>query len=373
MISSPGVGGREIDVPVLARKLIAQGHPTWVMCRPGTLVEQLSQAWNLPVVATGMRGYFDPLDIWSLARFLKREKIQIIHAHWSRDLANLILASRLAGRIPVVLTKHVYSTEKKLDLFHAWVYRNTDHVIAISHLVEKNLLKTVPLPGEKVTTIYNGIELQTYWNPELTRNCDLRGDYGVPPGKPILGYVGRLNQGKRPHLVVEAFVRLAPAFPEWHLVMVGKPVGPTETAYAEKLKATVRAAGFEDRVHWVGFRKDMPAVMQSFAVLACASAFESLGMVAVEAMAMERPVVGPAAGGIPEIIADGRSGYLFQPGDAADLERKLRNLLTAPERRQDMGRVGREIVFERFNLDKMAEQVASIFHEVLRAGRPSRT
>ncbi|MCK5219032.1 glycosyltransferase family 4 protein [bacterium] len=365
VISSPGVGGREIDVPVLARKLISQGHPTWVMCRPNTLVTQLAQDWNLPHEPTHMRGYLDPINIVALASWLRQKKIEIIHAHWSRDLSNLILASGLAGNIPVVLTKHVYATENKHDLFHAWVYRHTDIVIAISHLVAENVHQTVRVPWHKIITIYNGLELNHQWNPEITGDFDRRTNLEVPAGSPVLGYVGRLNRGKRPGLVMEAFARLSGRFPDWHFVLAGKAVGRSEELYAEGLKQMARDLGLAARIHFVGYQKDMPAVMHSFNILACASEFESLGMVMIEAMAMQRPVVGPDSGGVPEIIEPGKNGEIFRSGDIDDLTEKLGGLMADPDRCKKMGSIGREIVKRKFNLDLMAEQVAGVFQKVL--------
>ncbi|MBN1596083.1 glycosyltransferase family 4 protein [candidate division FCPU426 bacterium] len=363
MISSPGVGGREIDVPVLARKLIALGHPTWVMCRLHTLVEKLSRAWNIPVEPTRMNWYFNPASILAVARFLKKNRIQVIHAHWSRDLSNLIIAARLAGGVPIVLTKHVYATEKKHDFFHDWVYGQVDRVIAISQVVADNVVKTVRLPGAKVVTIYNGIELNRQWNPDLTRHADLRSEFGVPAGKPVVGYVGRLNQGKGPHFIIEAFTHLAARFPDWHLVLVGKAVGENEEAYVEKIKAGITASGLGQRIHLAGYRTDMPAVMHTFDLLVNASAFESLGMVLVEAMAMERPVIGPDTGGVPEIIEPGESGEVFTYGNSSDLAEKLGRLMTDAERRRLMGKRGREIALRKFNLDVMARKVLEVFRE----------
>ncbi|MCD4812206.1 glycosyltransferase family 4 protein [bacterium] len=368
MISSPGVGGREIDVPVLARKLIAQGHPTWVMCRPGTLVERLSLTWQLPVILTNMKWYFDPADIISLVRFLKKERIQIIHAHWSKDLSNLILASKLAGNIPVILTKHVYATEDKHDVFHRWVYRNTPFVIAISDLVAKNIEKTVRVPARRIETIYNGIELEKQWNPEQVHQEDLRSTFGVPAGKPILGYVGRLNRGKGPHHILEAFSKIAFRHPDWHFVLVGKAVGENEEKYAAELKSKLEHLGLAARVHFTGYRTDMPAVMHTFDILANASEFESLGMVVVEAMAMERPVIGPDTGGVPEIIESGKCGYLYPYNNNTVMAEKLEKLMTTDSERLAMGKAGREIVLEKFNLDLMAKSVADVFRRVLSAG-----
>jgi glycosyltransferase involved in cell wall biosynthesis len=296
---------------------------------------------------------------------LKRNKIEIIHAHWSRDLSNLILASGLAGNIPIVLTKHVYATENKHDLFHAWVYRHTNLVIAISDLVAENVHQTLRLPREKILTIYNGIELNQQWNPGLTGDSDLRAKFKVPAGNPILGYVGRLNRGKRPDLIMEAFARLSGRFADWHFVLAGKAVGRSEEHYAEGLKQKIRDLGLTERVHFIGYQTDMPEVMHTFNILACASEFESLGMVMVEAMAMQRPVVGPDSGGVPEIIEPGKNGEIFRSGDIADLTEKLAGLMADPDRCGKMGGLGREIAKRKFNLDLMAEQVAGVFQKVL--------
>jgi len=364
-ISSPGVGGREIDVPVLTRQLVRLGYPTWMLCRPGTLVEKLGRDWQLQVVPTRMKGYCDPGPVWELARFLRRERIQMIHAHWSRDLANLIAAAGLAGGIPIVLTKHVYATESKRDLFHDWVYRRVRAVIAISRLVEDNVARTTATPKAKIYTIYNGIDTKQEWDPDRMVGQDLRPDFGVPTGAPILGYAGRLNRGKSPHLLLEAFAGLAGRYPDWHLVLVGRAVGAQEEAYAAALRTSARERGLSDRVHFAGYRHDMPAVMRTFDVAVCPSEFESLGMVVVEAMAMERPVVGSNSGGIPEIIEAGVNGELFQPGDAGDLAAKLEPFLAEPELRARRGAAGRKRVLEQFSLEGMAESVVKLFETIL--------
>ncbi len=366
VISSPGVGGREIYAPVLARKLGAQGHPAWVLARPNSLVARLAGEWGLPVVTRAQQPYFDlPFILW-LVRFLRTNPIQVIHAHWSRDLSNLILAATWAGRrLPVVLTKHVYATEPKRDPFHAWVFQHTDRVLGVSRLVADNVIATVPIQPSKVATCYNGLDLDRVWNPDLVAGIDLRAEWGIPTNAPVLGYVGRLNAGKGVQLVLSAFDQVAGVFPDWHLALIGRAVGPAETAFAEHWQQWSSRQAWAERVHWLGFREDMPAVMQTINLLACASAFESLGMVVVEAMAMERPVVGPDTGGIPEIITPGRGGELFRYPDAGDLAAKLMPLMADPALRRRMGREGRQVARERFDLDRAARDTVALYRELL--------
>jgi glycosyltransferase involved in cell wall biosynthesis len=365
IISSPGVGGREIVPPLLAQELQRVGHPTWLAARPGSECARLGLEKGLRVWPTNLQGYADPLSVLALAGFLRREKIQIIHAHWSHDLSNLILASGLAGKIPIVLTKHVYATEPKRDFFHTWVYRHTDRVLAVSRVVAENVLQTVKIDPAKVLTVYNGLDLRESWNRDTPAKADLRPELGVPAGAPVLGYAGRLNAGKGPQLVLSAFIRLAKNYPDWHLVMVGKAVGEAEENFFKELQKTIMASGLANRIHLAGYRQDMPQVMRTFDVLVCASAFESFGMVVIEAMAMGCAVVGSASGGIPEIINPGINGELFTPGDSRALADRLQPLLAEPQLRKRLGQKGWETVREKFSLEHSAQQVAEVYQTLL--------
>jgi glycosyltransferase involved in cell wall biosynthesis len=365
IISSPGVGGRELIPPLLAHQLSALGHPTWLMARPGTLIERTGNDMGLNVLTTRMQGYFDPGPILALAAFLKREKIQVIHAHWSRDLSNCITASGLAGGIPVVLTKHVYATQPKLDPFHTWVYKHTNAVIAVSRVVEENIKQTVRIRPDKVVTIYNGLDLDHHWNFARVRNADLRTEFGIPQAARVLGFVGRMNSGKGPHLVMEAFSALSKQLPAWHLVLAGKAVGEQEEHYLAELKATVCRNQLESRVHFINYRSDMPEVMRTFDILACPSVFESFGMVVIEAMAMECAVVGSDSGGIPEIIEPGVNGELFRAGDASQLTERLGKLMRQTAYRKKLGITGRKTVSERFSLDYSARRVAGLYQTLV--------
>ncbi|NTV51862.1 MAG: glycosyltransferase family 4 protein [Candidatus Firestonebacteria bacterium] len=366
IISSPGVGGRELVPPLLARELQTAGHPTWLAARPGTLVERWGLDLGLRVWPTKLHGYADLRSVLALAAFLRQEKIQIIHAHWSRDLSNLILASGLSGRIPIVLTKHVYATEPKRDPFHTWVYRHTDRVLAVSQVVAENVRQTVRIETGKVLTVYNGLDLRERWNRSRVATADLRAQFGVPAGAPILGFAGRLNAGKGPHLVLEAFARLASKYPLWHLVLVGRAVGESEENYLAGLREIIQTRGLARRVHLVDYRTDMPEVMRTFDVLACPSVFESFGMVVIEAMAMGCAVVGSDSGGIPEIISSGVNGALFAAGDSHALAVSLEPLLAKPEIRQRLGEAGWKMVCDRFSLEHSARQVYEIYQTLLK-------
>ncbi len=365
IISSPGVGGRELIPPVLAQQLIRLGHPTWLMARPESVVESTGKMLDVPVLQTNMNGYFDPKAILALALFLRREKIQVIHAHWSKDLSNCIIASAMAGSIPLVLTKHVYSTQSKRDPFHTWVYKHTDKVVAVSKLVETNLMKTVNIKAEKIVTIYNGIDLDERWNSRRVKPGVLKTELKLPRTAKIVGFAGRMNEGKGPHLIIEAFLKIAKNNPTWHLLLVGKAVGEQEQVYLSRIREQVSMAKLCKRVHFISYRTDMPEVMRSFDIFVCASTFESFGMVVIEAMSMGCPVIGSASGGVPEIINAGKNGDLFEPGNSEQLAQVLNRYMQSDFLRKRVGRAGWLDVHKRFGLLQSAEAVADLYGKII--------
>lgn len=318
-------------------------------------------------------GYLNPLGILALARFFRKHRIQIIHAHWSRDLSNLIPASALSGRPPIVLHKHVAATEPKRDIFHDWIYRHTDRIIAISELVRKNLLSTVRTSPGKVTLIYNGLDLNGEWSLERVRQQEINPALGLGAQDRILGFVGRLNPGKGVAGVITAFLKLAPDFPDWRLVLVGRAVGSEEERFVQEWREILDARGLATRVHWLGYREDVPALMRAFSILVCASKNESFGLVAAEGMAMECAVLASRSGAFPEIISPGMDGELFDPGDWADLTEKLRGLMGDQERRRGLGTAGRLTVLRRFSLEKTTAHLLEVFQQELADQRKRRT
>jgi glycosyltransferase involved in cell wall biosynthesis len=221
-----------------------------------------------------------------------------------------------------------------------------------------------------VETVYNGIDLETYWNPALVDAAVFRTNLGIPTGEFCLGFVGRLNQGKGAHFVLDSFLACAHKLPGWHLVFVGKAVGDSEENYLARLRAVCDASPHRKRIHFPGYQTRMPEVMAGIDILANASEFESLGMAVVEAMAMAKPALGPAAGGIPEIIEHERTGFLYRPNDRNDFTLAFQKLAKDAKLREKLGKHGREVTLRKFNLTLMAAQIADLFGRVLNAPHP---
>lgn len=180
-----------------------------------------------------------------------------------------------------------------------------------------------------VEVVYNGIDPAPFdaVDPRAAR-ARLVADAGLRDDQPIVGVFSRLARWKGQHVLVEALRSV----PNLQAVIVGGALFG-EDAYEAQLRADIAAAGLEDRVRLLGFRRDVPSLMKAVDVVAHTStAAEPFGRVIVEGMVAGKPVVAMRAGGAMELIRDGETGLLVPPGDAAALADALRQLLADPTR-----------------------------------------
>ena len=169
--------------------------------------------------------------------------------------------------------------------------------------------------------MYNGISPEPF---DAVQDCDvekLRSQMALD-GKFLVGVFGRLSPWKGQHIVIDALCGL----PDAHILLVGEALFG-EQAYADDLRKRARSKGVEDRVHFLGFRRDIPVLMKLVDVVVHASTSpEPFGRVIVEAMLSNRPVIATRAGGVIEIIENEKTGLLVEPGSASELVTALQRL-----------------------------------------------
>jgi len=328
------IGGMQNHTATLTRCLDAQGHAQTVVTsrlagprgvtrlgrsavvhRTGLPLPWLRQLWALDALRVVLRWRARPVDV--------------VHAHQGEDLATLPLA-RLAARrhrCPLVVTVHCSVGHtltgrglrtRLLRALGGWVERSAlrraDAVVVLTDRTAAALAAD-GVPAARVHTIPSGFD------PGLFAG----GSPDVFPhvARPRIGYVGRLAPQKRVDRLVEAFGRMRePA----SLVVVGD--GP------DRERVHGLAAGLP-RVHLSGFVEHtaVPAVLASLDVLVLPSAYEEMGSVLTEAMALGLPVVASDVGGIPEVVRDGQTGLLVPPGDVDALAAALDRLAADPDLR----------------------------------------
>lgn len=262
----------------------------------------------------------------------------------------------------------------------SWVertaYEGAAGVIAVSHGMRADILRSYPsIDPERVHVVHNGIDAglwQPAPDPEVVRR------HGVDPDRPSVVFVGRITRQKGlPHLLRAA--RELP--PEVQLVLcAGAPDTPEILAEVEDLVAELRAT--RDGVVWISQmlpRAEVIALLTAGTVFACPSVYEPLGIVNLEAMACELPVVATATGGIPEVVDDGVTGWLVPieqvddgtgaPVDSerfeTDLAAALAQAVADPERARSRGVAGRERAVEHFSWTSIGDRTMAVYESVL--------
>jgi starch synthase len=311
----------------------------------------------------------------------------VVHCHtWYTHLAGLLI--REAYDLPLAVTVHSLEPLRPwkreqlaggYDL-SSWVERqaleSADAVIAVSRGTRHDVLRHFDVDAARVHVIHNGIDAEFYRPDPATDALDR---YGVDREVPYLLFVGRITRQKGIVHLVRALRHLDPGIGV--VLCAGQPDTPEIAREIEDGVAEVRA--HRSNLVWIPemlSRSDVRQLYSHAALFVCPSVYEPFGIINLEAMACERPVVASAVGGIPEVVADGETGTLvpveLEPDDPmtpVDADRFERDLAAAINRlmadasvRDRMGRAGRQRAVERFSWSAIADQTVDLYRSLLR-------
>lgn len=240
--------------------------------------------------------------------------------------------------------------------WHNWLDRRTSPwvslYIANCRTVEAWLHSTVGISPARTVTIHSGLDSAPF---QHARRGQLRAELGLPDEAVVVTCVANLRPVKNHALLLRAAARL-PAVPSVHLLMVGG--GPLRA----ELVALAGQLGLTERVHWLGSRQDIPAILADTDIKVLASDWEGLPGALLEAMAAGCPVVATDVGGVSELLVNGETGFLTPPGDAEALAAALSRLVTDPALRHRLGEAGRRRAREHFDL---AHQVVCLEEQLM--------
>lgn len=353
------VGGQEHVLFDLVTRLDRRQFEPIVLClkRLGTVGEKM-QAAGVDVRCLHAQRSASPLAIARLAVFMRRNRIKVLHTT-NQPLTMLVgtVAALLAG-VPARITTvhntiHPGHTERRL-----WMNRLflpfTDRVIAIARLCSEYLVKVEGVSPTKISTVYNGIEIQRFAQPTtLTRSA-----LGLPDDAIVIGVPARLTSLKAHDNLIAAVAPIMAVRPNVHLALLGD--GNLRDQIAEQ----AAAAGILARVHFLGERRDPERVYPLFDICTLASDSEGLPLVLLEGMAAGKPWVVTTAGAMAEVVIDGQTGFVVEKRRPRDLGRRLGMLIDDPRLRARMGGMARRRV-EQFSVERMVADTATVFTSVL--------
>ncbi|MBO8137774.1 MAG: glycosyltransferase family 4 protein [Desulfotomaculum sp.] len=318
----------------------------------------------LPVSLAGnISPIYDWRAIWYLAHYLKKNKIIILHTHGSKAALVGRMAALFAGTPVVLFTVHNsifydhWSRWKKKFMAETekLLAKKTDKIITVSNQLRRQVVEVEKIPEDKVVTIYNGINLREIDSHASKRK--LCKSLGLPPLGRIVGVVARLA----PQKGVVYFIKAASLLKEYRANFVVIGDGPLRN----ELEIKIKKLGLQDRVFLAGYRSDIFRLLPALDIFVLPSLTEGLPLTILEAMAAARPVVATKVGGVPELINQGITGLLVEPGNPGELAGAIAELLENPSRAKELGIAGKKIVSENFCIDSMIEATMKLYKELL--------
>ncbi len=332
--------------------------------RPQDEFSARAEALGIPATRVPIRAHLDSgvaarirHAILALERRTAQGPFDLLHAHLPHAELYGERAVRAFESMHFLISRHNddrFRRSRLLRLVFAPSLRRAERILAISRAIAASLVSLEGVPREKIEVVHYGLESEGF--AAQASPGRLRAELGLED-EPLVGFVGRMVEQKGVDVLLRAFVAVRRALPEAHLVLAGD--GRQMTA----MLAMARSLHLS-RFHFLGWRTDVADLMADIDVLVMPSRWEGFGLVALQAMALARPVVASRVSALPEIVENQITGMLVPPEDPARLARALIEVLKMPGRGAALGRAGNARLAREFTLDRMAETTARIYREV---------
>lgn len=375
VIARMNVGGPAIHVTALHSRLDPQRFDSMLVsgsenAGEGSMYDYAAARGVYPTIVPEMRGVatLAPRDGIALARLVRiaREfRPHIVDTHTAKAGFLGRLAAKIAGVPAVVHTYHGHVLHGYYGGLRTTILRGmerglaqiTDRIIAVSHQIKAELVEHGIASAERIHVVPLGLELGQFLNAESTGGAFHR-EFGLAPGTPLIGIVGRVFPIKNHRLFLNAMARLASLHPDARFVVVGDGI------LRAGMEDLARTLGIRERTIFTGWRQDLPAIYAALRVLVVSSDNEGTPMSAIEAMASGVPVVATRVGGLPDLVKDGQSGLLVPANDAAAMTDAVSQLLSNDILRAAMGQRAR-LDAAPFSVERLASDMERVYMDVL--------
>ena len=347
------------------RPLVSACHllplPTWQRYHRRTIVEHarapLADAWRLLGCI---------LAALKIARLIRQERIDLVHTNNSMTPSGALAA--WLTRVP-----HIWHVREAIGL-------NRQYPLLMGQVSLRlmNLLSCVVIcnshytaevfrnEGNRVRVIVNGLDLEDF-TAGVVEARDLRETCRVAPGEIVVGMAGNLTTiMKRHDLFLDIAALVTRSAPQTKFIIFGGSTDLDQTEYTRSLRRKVSELGLEERITWVDFEDDIPAIMRAIDILIHPALTEGSGRVVMEAMASGKPVVAFCSGGVKELIDDGNTGFLVDPAQPAKAAEIILHLLRDPEARAIIGEAAREHANQNFSTTTMMQHLVEVYQAAAR-------
>lgn len=383
VIARLNVGGPALHVTYLSEGLAGRGYSTTLVAgdvaRGEESMEHVAAAAGVEIVRLpGLSRELSPVrDLVAalrLARIIRRVRPDVVHTHTAKAGAVGRIAALVAGRPrPVVVhTFHGHVLRGYFGTGGSLVFRAietvlarvTDRLVAVSPEVRDELVRLGVAPASKFSVIRLGIELE----PRVAFDGDtdeVRRRLGIPPGKYVVGWFGRMTTVKRTDDLLTMLAGLRERGIDALLLLVGD--GDDRAS----LEQRAHDLGLARSCLFLGYQEDVAPWYAICDAVVLTSANEGTPVTIIEALAAGRPVVATRVGGLPDVVDEGETGLLVRPGDTHALAERLELLARDPELARRLGEEGRRRALSRYAVSRLVDDVDALYRELLAGRRTS--
>jgi glycosyltransferase involved in cell wall biosynthesis len=356
--------------------LVRSGMAVTVVSSPGEMLDAFAAAEPVRAIAVPMARRFDPVrDVLSFARLVRtilRQQPHIVHAHTPKAALLGTVAARVTGRTAVLSIFGLPQMTRGgaarlvLDMKTRIECALAHRVWCDSRSMREYVIASRLCRADKVVVLgegsVNGVDAAIRFNPDRfppARRLAERHTWGIPPGAPVIGFIGRIVRDKGIHELAQAWRTLRERHPTLRLLMVGElePGDPIDPAVEAALRR-------DDRVHFTGRQSDVAPLLAIMDLFVMPSYREGFGVTNLEAAALSVPVVSTRIPGCVDSVADGATGTLVPVRDSASLADAIDRYLTDPALRRAHGEAGRARVLEHFQPIRIWSELAALYRSI---------
>ncbi len=365
--SSPNWGGQEDRLLREASWLQKQGHKVILACADDAAIIGRAGAAGVEARAIPFRSNVDVVGLNALSKLIRREKPDVIHARSSKD-AWFAYWFHLKG-MPVVRSRHM-TLPDTMPRGRRFIYRHgCGRLIAAAQFIADTMRDSLGVPGDRIDVIGECVDTEEFSPGD---GSPIRREFAIANDAPLFGIVAMLRGEKGHDTFLGAARRVLHSKPTARFVIVGsgKAGGEVETEVCRMLSEEF--ANFpQPPVIMTGFRRDIPLIMRALDCLVVPSRQEAQTLVIPQAFATGKPVIGSKVGGIPEILRDGKTGFLVEPGDEEQLADCMLRMANDPDLARRMGRAGREYAEQELSADVKMQQLLESYRKTMAAAGKS--
>lgn len=335
--------------------------------RTGGPYEDKLRELGIQVKNFNMKSIFDLWVIFKLIKFIRENKVDIVHT--SIRLADWYgrVSAKLAGVPLIFSTIHntdYWRRERKYIAYsildRLLLVFNT-HIIAVSYGVKNFLVRWQSVSPDKITVIHNGIDVEEFTD---STSCEKLMDlFGLQSNVPTVGFTGRIERQKGLHIFLHAAQYILQSGRPVQFLIVG------DGSLCRELESLAKKLEIEQHIIFTGFRSDRSEVLTILRLLdifVMPSLWEGLGLSIIEAMRAGKPVVASNVDGIPEVVLDQETGILVPPNEPKALADAICILLDSPEKCREMGEMGRQRALKHFSIDRMVRDYEEFYDSYTR-------